>query len=149
MKDIDRVGGLFFLLVGAYTVFESLRLPLGGFHHPDAGFLPFGLGIALVFLSALLLVRTFRKSREGEWLRFGEGKWRVAATAASMFCYVFVLNFLGYMIATCLIMLVILRLLEKVGWLTTLLVTVPSVLISYIAFSFYLGVPLPKGLIPF
>jgi putative tricarboxylic transport membrane protein len=149
MKDIDRAGGFFFLLVGGYAVAESLRLPLGGFRHPDAGFLPFGLGIALVFLSALLLIRTCRKTHQGEWLLWGEGKYRVGVAAASMLCYVFVLNCLGYMIATCLIMIVILRLLERLRWLTALLVTVPSVLISYIAFSFYLGVPLPKGLIPF
>jgi putative tricarboxylic transport membrane protein len=148
MKDIDRLNGFFFIIFSLYFAYESLKLPLGGFRHPEAGFFPFGLVLALLLLSGFLLFQTFKKEHRKEWLQFGKGKRRVMFAIAAMVVYVFVINFLGYIVSTFLIMTFLLKGLEKQKWRTTLLVSVPCVVLSYVSFSWYLGVPLPKGIIP-
>lgn len=148
MKDIDRLSGFFFFLFGLYIAYESFRLPLGDFHHPGSGFFPFGLGLALLLLSGILLSQAFKRGRLKEWFKFGEGKRRMLIAIAAMGVYVFVLNRLGYMVSTFLIMVFILKGLEKQKWRTTLLISLPCVVVSYIMFSWWLGVPLPKGVIP-
>lgn len=148
MKDIDRLNGFFFIIFSLYTVYESLKLPRGGFHQPEAGFFPLGLALALFLLSGFLLFQAFGKGHTKEWLQFGEGKRRVAFAIAAMVVYVFVLNILGYIVSTFLIMVFILKGLEKQKWRTTLIISLPCVVLSYVSFSWYLGVPLPKGIIP-
>lgn len=147
MKDIDRLSGLLFLIFSLYIAYEASKLPLGGFHHPEAGFFPFGLGLALLLLSGILLSQAFKRGRLKEWFKFGEGKRRLLLAVAAMVVYVIVLNRLGYMVSTFLIMVFLLKGLEKQKWRTTLLISVPCVVISYITFSWWLGVPLPKGVI--
>lgn len=149
MKDLDRLSALFFLFFGIFIAFESFKLPLGRFDLPKSGFFPFGLALTLLFLSGILLIQTLKKGRVKEYLVFGEGKRRMVITIAAMLAYVFFLNHLGYMISTFLIMVLILKGIEKQKWRTTLLISLLSVVISYVSFSWWLGIPLPKGILQF
>jgi hypothetical protein len=65
-----------------------------------------------------------------------------------MVAYVAVIDWLGYLLATALVMLSLLRGVERVSWRTSVAVTVVSVLGSYVLFR-RLGVPLPPGIVPF
>ena len=147
MRDLDRLSGVFFFLLSLFIAYESMKLPTGRFHRPEAGLFPLGLSLSLLFLSGLLLFQTFTKGRLKDWLRFGEGKRRMLIAVVAMVVYVIVLDRLGYMVSTFLIMVLMLKGLEKQKWRTTLLISVPCVVISYITFSWWLGVPLPKGII--
>jgi putative tricarboxylic transport membrane protein len=148
MKDLDFASGIFLLLFGSFLAVEALKLPLGGFRHPDAGFLPFGVSLVMIFLSVLVLAGALRKGHLKEWLRFGEGKWKVWIAVLGMLAYVLVLNSLGFLLSTFLIMLLLLRVLERQGWTTSLAISLPSVLLGYLLFTRGLGVPLPRGIIP-
>jgi putative tricarboxylic transport membrane protein len=148
MKDLDRASGLFFFFFSVYLIYATLQLPIGGFHHPEAGFLPLGLALAMLILSTFQLIGAFKKGHVKEWFTLGEGKFRVAVAMASMLLYVLVLNRLGYLVSTFLITVFLLKGIERQKWLTTLLITIPSVVVTYLVFSRWLGVPLPKGVIP-
>jgi hypothetical protein len=59
-----------------------------------------------------------------------------------------VLQKAGFVIATIALMLLVMRGLGGMGWKESLLITVPGVILSYLAFV-QLGVPLPRGPLPF
>ena len=62
--------------------------------------------------------------------------------------YALVLNKAGFVLATIAIMLLVMRGLGGMSWKQALLIAVPSVVFSYVAFV-QLGVPLPRGPLPF
>jgi putative tricarboxylic transport membrane protein len=148
MKDLDRVSGFFFFFFSLWIVYESLKLPTGSFHQPEAGFLPLGLALALLVLSIFLIVQSFKEKHVKEWLTLGGGKIGVGLAVVSMAAYVVVLNKLGFLASTTLITGFLLKGIERQKWTTTLVITVPAVVITYFVFSRWLGVPLPKGIIP-
>jgi putative tricarboxylic transport membrane protein len=148
LKSLDGVSGLFLLLFGLFMAYESLKLPIGGFRHPDAGVLPFGISVLMIILSAVVLIGPFRKAELREWIQSGEGRWKVWIALAAMLVYVPALSYLGFVLSTFLVMVLLMKGLEKARWTTALYISIPSVLLTYFLFTRWLGVPLPKGIIP-
>jgi putative tricarboxylic transport membrane protein len=58
----ERFGSLFLLLVGAYALIYSVRLPLGNWNQPGPGVFPLILSLLLSAIGVALLV----SSREGK-----------------------------------------------------------------------------------
>lgn len=148
MKDLDRASGFFFFLFSLWIAYESLKLPIGGFHQPEAGFLPLGLALALLTLSLFLIAQSLKSTHVKEWLTLSDCKVGVGLAVVSMILYVVVLNRLGFLASTTLIIGFLLKGIERQKWATTFLITIPSVVATYFVFSRCLGVPLPKGVIP-
>jgi hypothetical protein len=76
------------------------------------------------------------------------GAGRVVTAVAALAVYASVVDWLGYLISTLLVMLLLLRGIERTGWGMSLLITCISVVISYVMFR-QLGVALPQGVLPF
>ena len=68
--------------------------------------------------------------------------------AAAFVLYALVLNKVGFVLATTAVMLLVTRSLGGMSWKQALLIAVPSVVLSYCGFV-QLGVPLPRGPLPF
>jgi hypothetical protein len=68
--------------------------------------------------------------------------------AAAFVIYALVLNKVGFVLATTVIMLLVMRVLGGMPWIQAIAIAVPSVLLSYLGFV-ELGVPLPRGPLPF
>ena len=145
--DGDRLSGLLLFLLGSYISYEALKLPVGGLRQPDSGFFPLGIGLSLLCLSGLILLGTLRPGRVRAPLQFGEGMGRIVVVIVAQVLYVVVLNRLGYLMATFLIMMLLLKGVERLKWGTTLGVALPAGAVSYVMFR-WLGVPLPQGIIP-
>ena len=146
--NADRVSGTALLVFALAVAWEAAKLPFGSINAPDAGFLPLSLAIALTLLSAVILIGTWLPEAAAAAMPSWRGAARPTMAVATMAGYVAVIEWLGYVLATALVMLVLLRGIERVKWRTSVAVTVVSVVASYMVFR-RLGVPLPSGIVPF
>lgn len=149
MQNADRMSSLFFLALGLFILIYSLwTLPIGTVYAPEPGFFPLLVGIVMTSLALVLVIRAF--SEKAAMLPQFESRWtRVLFTSATILLYVFFMELAGFLLSTSLFVLFYLKAIEKVGWMGSLLFTIPTVCVTYFSFTYLLGVPLPRGVIPF
>lgn len=137
--------GVFFLGVGAFVCHQALQLSLGRPSRPGPGFVAFGLGSILLFLSVLYLRQSIRKRSEGQTSSGGQR--RRALFAAALLCFfAAVLSWLGYLVSTFLLFLLWLTLIERKKWYVSLPISLLAVIFVYY-FNLLFSIQLPKGIL--
>src|SRR3972149_11098749 len=103
--------GFFFLGLSLLLMWESLRVELGTFHQPGSGFLSFGVGFALSAFSIVLIYRGWgvRESMKPH-------PRQVLLALASLYAYSLVLNILGFLVATFLLVGILFHLGQPRPW---------------------------------
>lgn len=146
MKKTYLFANLFWLAIAVPAAIESWRLHVGSFHNPGAGFLPFYAALLFAALALISLVQDLKAMSGPASEIWGEvHKGRLAAMVVSLFIYVAVLEWLGFMLATFLLMLVLFRLLEPYRWTTVLLLSLVTMGAAYVFFVVLLDSRLPRG----
>jgi hypothetical protein len=138
------------MIVSAGTVFLSFKLPFGSFATPGAGFLPFSVGVLMFLLSLILFIQSFSKGEEGRkalWAKGGTG--RVLLILLSLVLYGLILEKLGFILTTFLLMGFLLLAIGKVRRSVVVLLSLISSLGCYGVFQVWLNVQLPKGIFGF
>ena len=110
-KKYDLTIRFFWIALGLFVVIYSYTLGLGKLIDPGPGLLPFLLGLIFLILSSVRLV-TVIQSREAE--EAGEGKkkteyWRIILIVVALLIWAFVLESLGFLIATFILMTLLYR----------------------------------------
>ena len=135
--------------LGLVVMALSYKLGLGGLHNPGPGLMPFLLGFFLCAVSLYLLITSlFRKESEeraAEGQRVELRSWRLWLVVASLFAYALLLEPLGFPITTLLILIILFRSMNN-RWVSVLLASCVTVLVSYLIFT-YLGIRFPKGIL--
>lgn len=142
----DRLSGGVLLVIAVLAWLDAIHLPFGSVHQPDAGFFPQVLSALLILTSIAIIAHSFVKGMDVA--DFSRRSWLVPIAAGVLIGYALVLPTVGYVLTTTAIMLLIMRGLGKMSWTRALLYSVPTVILSYVAFE-KLGVPLPPGPLPF
>jgi putative tricarboxylic transport membrane protein len=148
----DCWSSLFWLIVSLLVCIEAVRIGLGSFQVPGPGFLPFWAGIFVGSLAVMLIVINLRRREEREKrgrLWRGPGWRKVALVTTSLFAYGMILPRLGFLITTFGLMFLLFSVIERSRLWIRAASAVVTVLITYFAFSHWLGVPLPKGMLGF
>ena len=151
LKEKNITGAVIFLLIGLISVFEGYHIKPGTLSTPGTGFFPFYLGAILFFLSIFLLFRSLKKKRaqEDEMIKIG-GRWKRLLFGLAIFIgFVYAMKPLGYIVCSLLFLAFFLKVIEGRSWRSTFIISILCTLVSYFVFSKYLGVPLPKGIIPY
>jgi putative tricarboxylic transport membrane protein len=138
---------LFWVVFSLAVVLESWRLDVGSLHAPGPGFLPFiaaGLlgGLAVI---ALIQSRGLKKETEKGAEGFGSNLLRVVLLTGILIVYIYLLNILGFLIDTFLLLLCLFRVMEPLAWKTVFLASIITLVVVYLLFETFLGTPLPKG----
>lgn len=150
MKRTYVIVNIFWLVLSTAVCVESWSLKVGGLHNPGPGFLPFYTAILLGFLALISLLQTLKES-EGSaseiWggIQFG----KLAILLGALFLYVFLLDRLGFLLGTFLLLLVLFRIVEPYGWKTILLSSLLTVAGTYLFFVILLESRLPRGFLGF
>ena len=142
----DHMSGTILMLVAAFCLYESWHLPFGTVSAPDAGFFPRCLSVILLVFGAAITIQA--SARASQPVRFGERIWYVVIAALAFLVYAVTVQHVGYLIATLVVLLLLMRAFGGMSWTRSLIIAVPSIILSYLAFS-KLGVPLPSGVLPF
>jgi putative tricarboxylic transport membrane protein len=140
----DKITALFLLAVAIYFCIESVPLGMGGLHNPGAGFIPFFSGVLLGCLSLGIFLCSLRE--KGAGLKLGKDWKNGAWVLGCLFFYFLVLERVGFIITTFLFIILLQLSFRPRRWRGILVVSVLTVLCSYLIFVFLLGVTMPKGI---
>jgi putative tricarboxylic transport membrane protein len=145
----DLAAATILLALAAYIFVAAGAMPFGTARVPQTAFFPKCLAVLLAVLAVIVLVRTFIGAHDTVavdeiavlgWLRIG-------ATLAVLIGFALVLEPLGFLASTFLLMFLLLRAIEPQPWRNVIAIAVATSLISYGLFSWLLGVPLPAGIL--
>jgi putative tricarboxylic transport membrane protein len=147
MKRKDFISGVVLFLVGCGICGYALRTSLGTITQPGAGFFGFLTGAAISIFSLITLFRGWRLPKPGSSEGTKESvRWRnIILLCLGVLAYSYGLEFLGYLIATLLLMIFLFRTIEPQPWWVVLLGGVSTTLISYLLFQVWLKIDLPIG----
>ena len=136
------------IIAGAYVI-SSFNLPLGDLKSPGAGFYPLLIGFLFLAVGITLSILSLPSRNEvgGEAFPFGKDLKRVLSIAFILIAFAVIFRPLGYGISSVFLMVAVLRVLGKQGWLKIVGISLATATFSYLFFSFILGVPLPTGTI--
>lgn len=135
---------IFFLLFFSTLYFYAARkLEFGTILKPMAGFLPSIAGFLAILLLVYLLIANITKK---EYLTLPQIKtnWtRFVFICVGLIFFTVIVHFLGYFIATFLLLFYLFKITGASGVFTPCLVSLASATFFYILFVVYLTVPLP------
>jgi putative tricarboxylic transport membrane protein len=158
MKRYVYADGLIWVLLGIGICIGSIKLKVGDFHTPGAGFLPFFSGALLAIFGLVLMLsaifsQTMKERRmlhQSESLQQRWGRFlNPLLTVVILFGYILLLNPLGFLLTTFICLLLLFKLSEPRRWVTPILLSVVTAFLSYLVFSVWLQCQLPKGVIRF
>jgi len=142
-RDPWAAGAL--LCFGLAATVQARRLAVGEPGQPGPGFFPFWLAVAFTIVTLALFIHSFRA--QPSMASAGEPpRWRaLVLTFFSLLGYAMALEPLGFLLATFLLMLVLFRAVEPLGWPAAVGGSLAASLLSYTLFKVWLQVQLPAG----
>ena len=147
MKAADIGSSSCLMVFGALTAWQAQKLTVGDYHAPGPGFFPFYLSILLIISGIAIFIQGLAEKPAEE--EAAPRKLRVAAALIAIFIYPFLLEPLGYLLTTFLLMLLCIRLMLTRAWWFAPAIAIVISLSSYIIFKVWLQVLLPAGLLGF
>jgi putative tricarboxylic transport membrane protein len=151
MKRLDRWSSLVWAALAVGIVIESLRLNLGQWGQPGPGLHPFLAGLVMGSLSLVVFIQSFLNDGAGEKKGWWQGvRWgKVLFMISALIVYTFLMDVLGFVIATFLLVAALLKIIEPQGWAISLGGGAVMAIALYVVFAVWLQVYLPQGLLSF
>lgn len=150
-KKSNLTGALILFVFGGAVCFEARKLGIGRFSAPQAGFFPYWLAVGLLLTSGALIIKSLRltEKRPADTPGFWKGiPWeRILLVVTGILLYAFLLEPLGYLIATTLLMVFLFSLAQPQRWLSVVVWGVAVSVLTYVLFKVWLQVPFPAGLL--
>lgn len=145
MIKADRWTGAFLFLFSLYVCFESVRLGLGTYYRPGAGFFPFYAGALLGILALILILRAIFGSVETAepWGNCLD----IVAVCLAMLSFALALNLLGFFITAFFFISFLLKVVERRRWLFSLASAFLTAGACYAIFEVWLRAQLPAGIL--
>lgn len=144
--DLDLVVTLGLTILGLAIAIGGFRLKVGSVSVPEPGFFPFLAGAVAAALGLCRLVVTGLQKTHSQGSSEGAGAPRkAAALAAALAVYTLVLDQLGFMLATSLLAIAVMRIARPQSWISTIAIAVTLSVACYYLFSVVLKVSLPPG----
>lgn len=149
-QNADLWTGLFLMIFSGAVISEAIQLEIGTPQSPGSGFMIFGAAGVL----GLLALRQFAKSlrfqgREAKQTSKAIRWKRVASVILANIVYIFLLQPVGYLLCTFLLLCFLFQVHEKGRWVSAVGGAALTSLLSYLVFSRMLQLHLPRGVIPF
>jgi len=147
MKKNDRYTSLIWAAFGLYIAFEGYRLEIGTLRAPQAGFLVFWSGIVLSGLSMGLFFQASlsKEEKEKEMLWRGRQWLKGVKLILGLLVYVLVLNWMGFLLSTFLLLLFLLKGLEPQRWRVALPLSILVTALCQIVFGLIFEFRFPEG----
>lgn len=149
----ERVSSLFWLAVGLISLYGASLLGLGTWHEPGSGFFSFLAGCFICFMALIVFLQSFIRGRgfQAKLSALWEGgNWRRPMIISLLLLgYILVLERLGFLFSSFLLLFIILKQVEKLSWGKAILYPVVTLSISYFLFDVLLKATLPKGIFGF
>ena len=161
LKKGEFLTSLGFFAAGLYTAVKAMGFSIWADSGlmglgPQEGFFPLAAGAVMMALSLINMVHIRRMSPAqidplGEETEERKGSrptyFRVFSYLTFMLLFGFLLVKVGFLLSSFLLLFPILKFVEKQSWKRAISTTIGAIFISYFVLVYFLGVPLPRGLI--
>jgi putative tricarboxylic transport membrane protein len=148
MKNIDSIPSFILILIGVLFCTSSSKLGIGKLNKPGPGFLPFVVAAILILLS-LGVILGGRHIKHAESKFNGRRSGVALLVLLSLFAYVLILDILGFVLATFLMLTLLFSIPEKQSWKMVLGASLFTAACTYLLFGYTLGITLPTGFLGF
>lgn len=147
-RNADYVSVLLWAALGVVVIVDSLRLKYFSEYGPDAGFLPFWLGICLILGAIGILLETiFGGTATKEFtLPDRQARTSLILVVAAMSAFILIIPLLGFSVSTGVVFLFLLLVVEKRSWIFSLIAGLASTAAFFVIFEVLLGLFLPRGI---
>ena len=150
MRRRELAAAAVLLAFGLWAVTQARGLRFGSAVAPGPGFFPLCLATALCLVGIGLLLQARRLAPGDPIVGAGAGRrFAVAGTLGALLVYALVLERLGFLLATFLLLVFFFKVLQRQGWLVVVSGSLATALLSWLVFKVWLGVNLPGGLVHF
>jgi putative tricarboxylic transport membrane protein len=145
------IGSILMILVGIYVAAGAVKLGIGSVNKPGAGFIFLWLAVILASLAMIDLVTTILENkrtsaiRKPLWKGFRWGK--VILVLAGVGVYAIVLDMLGFILSTFLVLLFLFKVVEPFKWRDAIIGSLLTISVVYAVFGIWLKVPFPSGIL--
>ncbi len=146
-RAMEAIAAVGIFAVGVVMMVDNYKIGAGwASDGPESGYFPLRIGVILCLASLVVLFKSlFGKHKQREifvsWQRFKPVLLVLLPTAV----YVLAIKFLGIYVASMLFVAAFMRVMDKSGWLKTLLVSMGVNALLFWMFEMQFMVPLPKG----
>lgn len=146
----DFWSNLFLILLSGAVIHEAFNLELGTPRNPGSGFMIFGAAAALgLFALRQFIAAVFSpaspRNTAGTPIHWG----RVVSVILAVLGYILLLEPVGYLLCTFLLLCFLFQVLETGQWVTRTIVAGVTSVVTYAVFAKALKLSLPKGLMTF
>jgi putative tricarboxylic transport membrane protein len=149
----ERVGSLFWLIIGLLSIYGSFQLGVGTLREPGSGFLALLAGGFISLMALIIFFQAFFRGRgfQAPLSTLWQGtRWpRAIAITLLTLGYILALEKLGFLLTSFLLLFIILKGVEKLSWGKAILLPVLTLAISHLLFNVFLKATLPKGIFGF
>ena len=136
----DFWAGVVYMLFGVAAIVIAFNYPVGSAGRMGPGYFPRALGVLLIFLGALLALRSFRT--RGSPLSFGSFK-PLIIVIGSVVLFGLAAPKLGLMVATVILIVASSTASDEFRWKEAVIASIFLAIFTYIAFSWGLKLQLP------
>jgi putative tricarboxylic transport membrane protein len=145
----EIIGCTFWLLFSFYFAIESYRLGLSMAHRPGPGFFPFIATVGIGLIAAWRLIANVRNGAPDDSADAGmrDELGLVACVIAGIIAYAVLLDTLGFLVCTFLLVAFYLKVIAARRWLVSLCFAAAVALTSHFFFDVLLKAELPRGLL--
>jgi|GEM_PF-415707 len=149
--NAERLVSLVWLIVGGAVMHTSYGLGLGTGGEPGSGFLPMIAGGFICLMAVVIYVQTYTNKQMAQ-SRFSD-HWRGTDWPRAVILVVLTLAFivlieiLGYFVTSILLLVIIMKALEKLSWLKSIVIPIVTVTLTYLLFTSMLDTNMPRGVI--
>lgn len=154
-KEASLREGVFWVVLGGLICALAFSFGLGDFHAPGVGFVAFLAGLFGGVMGLVMILtnlgKSGRKKARGAAASPAAGRRfpvRLIYTMALLAAYAILMEPIGYIISTLLVMFGLFFDWEKRNWLWSLFSSVVTTLFSYTVFEVWLRCQLPRGIFP-
>ena len=139
----EVIGSLFWLALGIFFLLGGIKLGLGTLSSMGPGFLPVIMATFLIFFSLF----TFVKGLIGPGRNISRIPWiRSMLMIASVFFYGLLLDLIGFLLSTFIMMFILFGLLRgKSRWAHVFICSAATALAAWLVFSVALSIPFPSS----
>jgi hypothetical protein len=146
-RAVGAVTAIVFFLVGVVMIVDNYRIGAGWAPEgPEAGYFPLRIGVIICIAAAVVLFQDLFGKGEGRKVFVTFGRLRhVLAVLLPTIVYVLAIKFLGIYVASAIFIGAFMRVMDRFGWLKTVVISVGVSAALFWLFELQFTVPLPKG----
>ena len=146
-RAVGAATAIVFFLIGVVMIVDNYKIGAGWAPEgPEAGYFPLRIGVIICVAAAVVLYQELFRRQGAPRIFVTIGRLRhVLAVLLPTIVYVLAIKFLGIYVASAIFIGAFMRVMDRFGWLKTVVISVGVSAALFWLFELQFTVPLPKG----